>query len=775
MYQNQRPVASLPQYTENRPVQTTHQPHKFIPSPQFHRPPEQKPQTNIRPTDVDYELEGIQTEAQPGQYVIFSKPQISPELNQNKLKKKPEISQKEKISHFQDNGNRFPQETQDHVIFNPKEGQFYQGTTVQKPLAPEKQDNGRPLVYGKLPESKPAEGELPLQLVPPSDTQTEKPFDRNYLKPEFSTKESAASYPRPHWEKNGKPSFLFNQGPNKNDLNRPAAMPPQMVGTLVPPNGAPPQRFRRPGQPQLGPNQNRKNFNEASTNVKPKPNLPNILPQFRPTMKVGSGPYYRPSVYGNPNRRNGMNRYQNKEHGNFPYHIQYPDKDSTVRYEATPEIVPKFITNRGKLPSEVWNNNGMQKRFGQGPTNMQSMLERPSYPPQGIKVLKRLERTPVTTLQMLKQIPGVQTQRVQITREDGTDPSPSLVPPIYRTYVDEPKTEENLYIVYPAKAPQKLQPENSNVFIVSDSKSQKKFYNFTNLEEQQPILNSNKRINQVIDNPKNEFPYGFVKPYEKIQSTNESEGAEEEVEAEEDVERDDEYKEHKGQSKPNRKEESIDMNLHLQSNNQWNEVGDTHPKTESNDYYRFVEKAPQNVDHSVKLNPPSEYRTSISEGQDSAFTLGTVMHTVPEENRKGQIVSVPLNGDQKKAKVPQLNINERISNGKIITVSMPLDVKENQGNDRSSDNQSFQAPFQASSSVDMKQGWTVVNGPDSKIDVEEEKSHTTEESTTRFNFENFKPELIGGFKPLYELPEEPEDTKSQEKTSEREEKTFVTR
>ena len=769
-----------------------HEPHDFIPSPQFHHTGESSAGVGIRPGDVDYDFEGIQTEPKPGQYVIFSKPQLNPELKENQLKKKPELNNiKEIVSnvpHYQDKGTRFPQEPQKHVIFNPKEGQFYQnGPVLKAPVFSNKQELGRP-IYGTLPDK--PDDELPLELVPPKDTQTEKTFEGNFVASEAENKESTINYPRPHWEKNGKPSFLLNTSPNKNDLNRlpppPPPPPPQIAPTLIPPS-SPPQRYRRPIPPMMAPI--RKNFNEASTNIKPKPNLPNILPQFRPNTKIGSGPYHRPPPGFIPNRRNGVNRYHDKEHGNFPYHIQYPDKEGPPHrdYEmGGQEIVPKFITNRGKLPSELWTNHGVQKRFGQTPQNFHGKFEFSHNPPQGPKVLRRLQRTPVTTLQMLKHTPGVKTQKTQVTREEDDNnyydhSSSSFLPPFYNTYNEQKKDEENIYIVYPAKPPQKIIPDNSKIFIVEDSKkNQEKFFNFTKVEEQKPLLNPMKKGNDEISQPSDREK---TKESEVKVKTVSNDKAEEEMETESEILVD----------KSHKVNERIDMNLHLQSNNQWNELRS--PTNSHKNHYRYSSNKESNEkteeNESLQLNPPSEYSTSIADDKDSAFTLGAVMHTMSDGGqRKGQVSNVPLHKNDKKQ--IKLNVNERISNGKIITVSMPLDVKKERDDDNDDDNKlnksGFDAPFQASSSVNSNntytnnQGWTVVRGTtDEKIEPETENI-TTQPSTTKFNFDNFKPELIGGFKPLFELPaqqqqqhEEIKKTVVDKMTTENDKKTSITR
>lgn len=130
------------------------------------------------------------------------------------------------------------------------------------------------------------------------------------------------------------------------------------------------------------------------------------------------------------------------------------------------------------------------------------------------------------------------------------------------------------------------------------------------------------------------------------------------------------------------------------------------------------------------------------------------MHTLPEQNRKGQVTSVNLNEDTSSLVRPGLNVNERIANGKIVTVSMPLDVKEEK-----QEPTRFQAPFQASSAAHGSQGWNVLEHPEG---VESQPENVTENANATFNIENFTPELIGGFKPIYttvepneEIPQEP--------------------
>ncbi|CAG9763053.1 unnamed protein product [Ceutorhynchus assimilis] len=67
--------------------------------------------------------------------------------------------------------------------------------------------------------------------------------------------------------------------------------------------------------------------------------------------------------------------------------------------------------------------------------------------------------------------------------------------------------------------------------------------------------------------------------------------------------------------------------------------------------------------------------------------------------------------------------------------------------------QDFQAPFQASVKLDAatNQGWSVVRDKNKTTTVAEEPEATTlpMATTSEFDIENFKPQLIGGFKPIY--------------------------
>lgn len=67
----------------------------------------------------------------------------------------------------------------------------------------------------------------------------------------------------------------------------------------------------------------------------------------------------------------------------------------------------------------------------------------------------------------------------------------------------------------------------------------------------------------------------------------------------------------------------------------------------------------------------------------------------------------------------------------------------------------FEAPFQASVNLDHQpdQGWAVVRKRNRTVEPDE-LTTVSYATTSEFDIENFKPQLEGGFKPIYSLPQE---------------------
>ncbi|XP_050307170.1 uncharacterized protein LOC126743930 [Anthonomus grandis grandis] len=118
-------------------------------------------------------------------------------------------------------------------------------------------------------------------------------------------------------------------------------------------------------------------------------------------------------------------------------------------------------------------------------------------------------------------------------------------------------------------------------------------------------------------------------------------------------------------------------------------------------------------------------------GKGSEFTVQATMHTNPNFN-------VPQRGS-----FQEHTLNHRID---MDMDTGPLPAQ-----------QDFQAPFQASVKLDagINQGWSVVRDKNRTAAAEEIESTTLPLATTsEFDIENFRPQLIGGFKPLYSVPDD---------------------
>ncbi|XP_063217502.1 uncharacterized protein LOC134528124 [Bacillus rossius redtenbacheri] len=150
-------------------------------------------------------------------------------------------------------------------------------------------------------------------------------------------------------------------------------------------------------------------------------------------------------------------------------------------------------------------------------------------------------------------------------------------------------------------------------------------------------------------------------------------------------------------------------------------------------------------------SPPSHHHAVVGAG-GSEFTLSAVVHTQPHDNHRPAGVNPP--------------------SVSAVTSPPPLN---------------FQAPFLASANVGAaptNQGWSVVGGGASEIarlgtvdradsvagesgisSASTEGSHDKE--ATNFDIENFKPQLFGGFKPIYTDPEDEASGPPSHSTSER--------
>lgn len=144
-----------------------------------------------------------------------------------------------------------------------------------------------------------------------------------------------------------------------------------------------------------------------------------------------------------------------------------------------------------------------------------------------------------------------------------------------------------------------------------------------------------------------------------------------------------------------------------------------------------------------------QHHQGVVSNAGSEFTVSAVMHTHQQNNmmlgttvRKGQ-----ENLENHKVEIqPQVNIQPEY----------PTKLE-------------FQAPFQASVNIgSSSNGWSVIRDKSKDIDRSDKDVTTlSPESSSEFDIENFKPEMFGGFKPIYDLQEEKvkavDDSESSEK------------
>ncbi|KAJ9601393.1 hypothetical protein L9F63_000417 [Diploptera punctata] len=167
--------------------------------------------------------------------------------------------------------------------------------------------------------------------------------------------------------------------------------------------------------------------------------------------------------------------------------------------------------------------------------------------------------------------------------------------------------------------------------------------------------------------------------------------------------------------------------------------------------FKITDYPKSSLSPSVNSLSQSSHQQGLVGSGGSEFTVSAVMHTHPQaiNNHK------PAEGASSTTSPPQLN---------------------------------FQAPFLASANIGgtpISQGWSVVGkgshsnermkpGAVERADISSEKSDNVSEDsskTTNFDFENFKPQLFGGFKPIYTFPEENSEEQSKFlQTTERQEK-----
>lgn len=478
-------------------------------------------------------------------------------------------------------------------------------------------------------------------------------------------------------------------------------------------------------------------------------NLPNILPQFRPNMKVPNAPHYFENANKGYARQPLLERPSNRPVGFFE--------------KLHPPPPPKHLQNLRKIPA--LEQEAKKKQAGPEERIQVEPLKKPpteqftfyQTPPKIMLPNRRSgnEEPEVETLQMIQ---AKQAEKQEVSKE--------------ATFASEKDdvTDKPLYVVYPVNtAPLKLDAIDTNkkeaVVIgtraelpLPPSKINNKDFNY----EQDPILSPKDRHDAPILKPhlkpnnfpaKSDFPYPLERPDPSVLNPPVPEthsGNENALDAAGD--------ENNNSVQWNDAQSRIvtGSKINTQSSNQISVTLKTYTErpiavayTPTEPHDKFVDKysMPNYASPVIpEIRPGSISNVEIGyEKPNSEFTLSAVMHTRPR---------------------PELQQNPAIFKHKIDTSIDTTHVPA----------QEFQAPFQASVNIvdsSVSQGWSVVRDK-SKSEGEHDVEVTTLPlaTTSEFDIENFKPQLIGGFVPIYSYPEDGAKRKETE-VKERQEKTIL--
>lgn len=486
--------------------------------------------------------------------------------------------------------------------------------------------------------------------------------------------------------------------------------------------------------------------------------LPNILPQFRPNAKV-SNDHYMDTV-GTINT-GYMPRQPLLDRPPVNRHVGFFEK-------LHPPPPTKKFHNLGKvtnLESEMKDDRfPYEKRFLNVNQHQDHHEVYHSPPKVPIANRKSDDEADIATLQM-----------IQAKLTDKLDTiKPNVPPPFKINY--EKSTEKPLYVVYPINsAPLKLHVldnDNKETVVIGTRGEQlplppSKINQELIFDQKTTLLQSKEKKDSPILQPhsrpnsypvKSDFPYTLERP-DPILANAPSLPA------------------------------SSNLNVNLSYNQETPDSTTTFNKNEfvkkypSNNQWTSVKQVPQIVTgnkinysddqitatlktysenpiaiaytptESANVNIPEihiENRTGnmhhhgTVSNNDSEFTVSAVMHTHTQIK--------PSYQEERKTIPPILNTRKTAENYQnhkhrldVDTTHVPTKLN-------------FQAPFYASMSVDAEnQRWSVVNNNRMReVDRADVDMHTTvlPQTSSEFNIKNFNPQLFGGFKPIFNIPEE---------------------
>lgn len=496
----------------------------------------------------------------------------------------------------------------------------------------------------------------------------------------------------------------------------------QLPSDLTPPKEKEPNRLERP-RPPWDPRPGHFYAGKPEYVRPPRPdiaykridNLPNILPQFRPNMKH----HY--------NRQPLLDRPSNRPIGFFEKLQPPPPPKNLHNLRKIPPPPPQSLEQRTPIAEDRIINEAPKKP--NIPQPVQDHFHFFQTPPKVVLPNRRISNLEenVETLQMIQAKKSEKKELPEMEQKSETT------------------TDKPLYVVYPVNTPpikMDVIDSNNKESVVIGTRAElplppSKINNQNFDYDQNPIFNPKDRNDAPILKPharppvvpiKSDFPYPLERPDSNPVP---------ETPFNNKLEEGDFFIGENIESRivsvgkvPNQ----ISATLKTYTEKP---IAVAYTPTEPNyDKYSMPNYASPVI---PEIRPGSVEDAEIGHGRpDSEFTVSAVMHTHPQL-------------DSPKYENPPINHR----NDEIPNVHPEQD---------------FQAPFQASVNIDsLNQGWSVVRDKNKSTSESPEVSTTLTLATTGdFDIENFKPQLEGGFKPIYNFPED--SAKSKEtKISEREE------
>ncbi|KAJ8965770.1 hypothetical protein NQ314_003911 [Rhamnusium bicolor] len=559
----------------------------------------------------------------------------------------------------------------------------------------------------------------------------------------------------------------------------------QLPSDLTPPKEKeiiPPKRLdHRPIRPPWDPRPGHFYSGKPEYNRPPRPppeiaykridNLPNILPQFRPNMNKHNGPsshYYDNRLIRQPLLERPSNRpigfFEKLQPPPPPPPVPVHNNLQNLRKIPPPVNPPRQSIEETQIAEDRIMNEGPRR-----PIQHSDQFGFYQTPPQ-VKIANRRngeDAIEVETLQMIQAKNAEKNEKID--KEIVPTASQIINIPADDNFKDN--TEKTIYKVYPVNTPPiKLDviDNNKKESVVIGTRSELPLppskINNAFIYDQNPLFDPKERNDAPILKPhprpssafpmKSDFPYPLERPDPSVMHP-----AVPDIPSNHGNDLDE---------IPNNKFAEKASYL---SSNQWNTIGENLESrivngqkinaqnsnqisvtlktyTEKPIAVAYTPTEPNfNADKYSMPNYGSPVIPEIRPGtvenaetghgnSNNEFTVSVVMHTHPQFG--GNIENI---SNEPHKRMDELSPNSNHKSD-IDAANYPkLD---------------FQAPFQASINVDhtINQGWSIVRDKNKTTTEATELTTMSYATTSEFDIENFKPQLEGGFKPIYNLPDE---------------------